>query len=1010
MSNSGIRVNPLGHQPSRSARHGLQIVRIKTGRETIPPVSAAIGEARLIITRKPFTWKEVYDGLELIANSPVSGEKVKRLTVNIRLATGHGIMGYKDKELTEPIDSVTVVNEIMRRVSIILKNDQAFSPENYFLVRQLINSLHVISEVDTIVEIRELAAYLDERMPTEDPEEDNAACPAMKHMRNEIHSRLNPQENIIVIQNLIEEIEPGLEEYKRSGQVRGFGPRIQSTLSDNPPYGKRLDEALEKLKKLKSLLEGLDLHGTQPGDIEKRIKEIRGFQRFLKTESAVEVNKRIEEFFSIIKEKDFWKACVQLGELRNRLNKLMVESSGSKKLSSDLIDLDTQRLSSVLIDLSLEKIGYILYGQIIHGQLSRIERGDMPGALKILKSLMLSVRAKGQGDEKLGSLANKIDAVSGDLGLFFLIDRIDRQCVKISNNMSDEYKKIAKEACKERGIVGKNAADIFVTQMIRGTTLQHLSDLISKIHAGLLRTIKEDRGQAFADNLTNISGQLFSFSNGDTEGGLKQASLLGNKGAYLCEMAKWGIPVPPGFVISTMVGREYLKTKALSAELKEGVKYKLNELEELTGMRFGDPEAPLVVSVRSGAKTSMPGMMDTILNVGLNDQTVKGLAKKGGELFALDSYRRFIELYSHQILGMDKSILDSIFTARFAETAKKRPLTPEEMRELIEKYKAKVMEVKGRPFPQDVFEQLFNAIEAVFMSWNSERAVSFRNHCKISDDLGTAATIQSMAFGNIDEISGTGKLCTRNRCTGERMLHGEFQYRAQGDDVMSGSVTPYTVGRLERQHPEIYKKLEDVCRIIEKNARGIMEIEFTIEGGKIYILQARKGELVSPEIETKAMAEMKAEGIDVDHSGQNTNGQKLTILDPNAKQEILTRGFRGSAGAATGFAVLDSETAIKWAAEGKNVILLRPDTSPSDYPGIEVSKGVLTSIGGTTSHAAECARGMNIPCVTGCESLKIDMETRTFRLNGFSFKEGDELSIDGWSGKVLRPIPVVDLI
>jgi len=493
--------------------------------------------------------------------------------------------------------------------------------------------------------------------------------------------------------------------------------------------------------------------------------------------------------------------------------------------------------------------------------------------------------------------------------------------------------------------------------------------------------------------------------------------LLGGKGANLAEMTVIGLPVPPGFTITTEVCREYQQTKTLSPEVLAQIDEALAKLEQKMGKKFGDSTNPLLVSVRSGAPVSMPGMMDTILNLGLNDETVEALAKAtGNERFAWDAYRRFIQMFSNVVLGIPLSNFESILEEHkhrhgFTQDIE---LQAEHFKQIVPEYKAVVEKFTGKPFPMDPREQLMAAIHAVFRSWDNPRAQVYRKVNKVPDTLGTAVNVQAMAFGNMGEDSATGVCFTRNPNTGEKEFYGEYLPNAQGEDVVAGIRTPYPIAHLKETMPAVYEQLYNMCELLESHYKDMQDIEFTVERGKLYMLQCRNGKR-TPIASIKIAVDLVKEGkITKDEAILRVEPDKVVnilhpAIDPKAKLDILATGLAASPGAASGIAVFDPDRAVALAGEGKKVIMVRPETSPDDIHGMVVSQGILTSRGGMTSHAAIVSRGMGKPCVVGCEAIKIDLEARLFTVNGRTIKEGDVISIDGATGNVMAgEVPVVD--
>ncbi len=508
------------------------------------------------------------------------------------------------------------------------------------------------------------------------------------------------------------------------------------------------------------------------------------------------------------------------------------------------------------------------------------------------------------------------------------------------------------------------------------------------------------------------------------EGSAQMRDLLGGKGAGLAEMTRVGLPVPPGFTVTTEACVEYYRRgRQFPADLWEQVLAALRTLEEKTGKRFGDPNNPLLVSVRSGAKFSMPGMMDTVLNLGLNDEVLTGLIRlTGNPRFAYDAYRRFIQMFGRIVLGIEGQKFDEIFEAKKRERGveKETDLTADDLAEVVAAFKELVRKETGKDFPQDPYEQLRLAIQAVFESWNNPRAIAYREYYKIPHDLGTAVNVQMMVFGNMGEDSGSGVAFTRNPATGEKELYGEFLPNAQGEDVVAGIRTPLKIAELKERFPEIYRQLEEIARRLELHYKDAQDIEFTVERAKLYMLQTRAAQRTA-QAAVKIAVDLALEGIiSREEAVQRVKPAQVEELlkprfDPEAKRaaaaegRLLARGVNASPGAAVGQVVFDADTAVAWAQAGRDVILVRTETNPDDVHGMIAARGVLTARGGATSHAAVVARGLGKPAVVGCEALNIDERHRLFTVAGVVVKEGDYISIDGTTGEVfLGAIPTVE--
>ena len=495
------------------------------------------------------------------------------------------------------------------------------------------------------------------------------------------------------------------------------------------------------------------------------------------------------------------------------------------------------------------------------------------------------------------------------------------------------------------------------------------------------------------------------------EGNASQKSLLGGKGSNIAEMTNIGLPVPQGFIVTTEACTEfYNQGEKLTDEIISQIRTNLSMLEKQTEKVFGDAVNPLLVSVRSGAKFSMPGMMDTILNLGLNDNTVEGIAKKtGNQRFAYDSYRRFIQMFGDVVLGIPKSLFEHALEAKKEKHGYKfdTELTAEDLKELVKEFKQIYKNEVGEDFPHNPETQLLMAVEAVFKSWNNQRAITYRNLYDIPHDIGTAVNVQSMVFGNMGETSGTGVAFTRNPSTGENKVFGEFLINAQGEDVVAGIRTPLSIDKLKEIMPVIYDEFISVSKKLEHHYRDMQDIEFTIEEGKLYILQTRAGKRTA-DAALRAAVEMVEEGlISEEEAVLRVDPKSLNQLlhpkfDPEElkKSTPIAKGLPASPGAASGKIYFTAEDAVEAALRGEDAILVRKETSPEDIEGMSKAKGILTSRGGMTSHAAVVARGMGKCCVAGCESVAVDEKNKTMTVNKAVYHEGDYISLDGSTGSV----------
>jgi len=507
-----------------------------------------------------------------------------------------------------------------------------------------------------------------------------------------------------------------------------------------------------------------------------------------------------------------------------------------------------------------------------------------------------------------------------------------------------------------------------------------------------------------------MSKFVYFFGKGKTDGNKDMRDTLGGKGANLAELANLGIDVPPGFTISTDVCRYYYKNnKSYPDGMKAEVEENLHKVEDVRGSKFGSSDNPLLISVRSGAAVSMPGMMDTVLNIGLNDSTVTGLVKKtNNERFVYDCYRRFVQMYGNVVLKVSHDEFEKILEEKKKERGAKldTELSGDDMKEIVARYKRKVKEFTNKDFPDEPEEQLWGAISAVFESWDTERAISYRKLHKIPDDLGTALNVQAMVFGNTGKSSATGVAFTRNAATGEKQRYGEYLVNAQGEDVVAGIRTPHPIKDLERDMPDIYRQLVSIFDNVERHYKDVQDMEFTIENGKLWMLQTRTGKRTA-QAAIKIAVDMVEEGlIDKATAVSRVDPTQLDqilhkMFDPKAKKEVIASGLNASPGAAAGKVVFTSNDAIALHERGEPAVLVRIETSPDDVAGMAVSEGILTARGGMTSHAAVVARGMGKCCVAGCGALDIDYGKEELRVGPRTIKKGKFLSLNGTTGEVM---------
>jgi len=504
---------------------------------------------------------------------------------------------------------------------------------------------------------------------------------------------------------------------------------------------------------------------------------------------------------------------------------------------------------------------------------------------------------------------------------------------------------------------------------------------------------------------------IYFFGSGKADGSGGMKDLLGGKGAGLAEMTNAGVPVPPGFTITTEVCNLFYDLgKRVPDGLDDAMREYMRKMEDALGggYRFADPDRPLLVSVRSGSKFSMPGMMDTVLNLGLNDTTVQGLIRlSNNERFAWDAYRRFIQMFGNVVMNIEKEVFEHIIN----DVKKKKKvkldlaLTAEDLAGLLDKFKAKVRQVAKRDFPQDPWEQLAMARDAVFGSWNNPRAITYRKLNDIPGNLGTAVNIQAMVFGNMGDNSATGVGFTRNPSTGAKEFYGEYLTNAQGEDVVAGIRTPHPITDLEKEMPQVYQQLRGITGRLEQHYRDVQDFEFTVQEGVLYMLQTRTGKRTASAA-VKIAVDMVSEGlISREEAVLRVEPASLDqllhpIIDPKARIKVIARGLPASPGAASGIVVFTADEAVKQSLTNK-VILVRPETTPDDIHGMDAAKGILTARGGMTSHAAVVARGMGKPCVSGCESIRVDLKNQKFTIGRLTVKAGEYITVDGGTGRVM---------
>ncbi len=574
---------------------------------------------------------------------------------------------------------------------------------------------------------------------------------------------------------------------------------------------------------------------------------------------------------------------------------------------------------------------------------------------------------------------------------------------KATAGKKSKPKKVAAKRTKVKKVKPKKAAP----KKIKAKKAKPVKVVVRKAKSQIVKEIAKP-GAKF----------IYYFGDGKAEGHGKMKEILGGKGSGLAEMTNTGAPVPAGFTISTEACRLfYDNDMRLPKGLEKEVARYMTRVEKSMGAKFGDPSNPLLVSVRSGAKFSMPGMMDTVLNLGFNDKTAQGLIKKtNNERFVYDSYRRFVQMFGNVVLAIDKGEFEEILQKKKDEKRIRQDasLMVDDLKELVKAFKAKIRQKTREPFPAEPYEQLRMTIEAVFKSWNNPRAIAYRRLHRIPGDLGTAVNVQAMVFGNMGDDCATGVGFTRNPSNGDNRFYGEYLINAQGEDVVAGIRTPQPIAKLEKEMPRVYKELRTITSKLEKHYKDMQDFEFTVQQGKLYLLQTRTGKRTAPAAVKIAVDMVKEKLITKEEALLRIEPVQLNQLlhrriDPAATIQVIAKGLAASPGAAVGKVVFSSEEAVRWKEEKQKVILVRHETNPDDIQGMAAAEGILTARGGMTSHAAVVARGMGICCVVGCESIKINEQRKQFMIDGLIVRERDILSLNGATGEViLGEVPTIE--
>ncbi|RJP16595.1 MAG: hypothetical protein C4520_18355 [Candidatus Abyssobacteria bacterium SURF_5] len=1046
------------------------------------------------------TWDQVFECIDNIVSNPqVNTELIKLLTVNLRVETG-SLPGYRGGGFAERADSVALSKQMRGKVEALMTIDLS-SDEMYLLVRQLVKSLPFFgASQDEIRTIRGLAEEIEYSFP----------CPITEDIRAEIHNKLSPRnldlvralidyaqtgeseglrkinkyqkvfqyqpEKFAGILKLLQELERELANVfephpgsidDRITDIYQFMSNISEIVSPQVnSYLRYLMGSIEKgnesliqtnleilLQMVQENIERaenrnyrrlfINLKATleraekrNPDDI---VQVIDAWRRDAVTLFFPSLVDPLEEFIKRLRAGDSLRAAIMLGNIRMLLR---------SKIKDPFLQSQTLpvTLEAIWLDLTLERIGYILFGEICNMKLAEITIEALPLTIDIIHSMVLNIRAKGQGTDDLEKDSQQLLDLkhSSELNfytIYSIVERIDAEISVVTDKMVGIYYDMTREIFRLRQIPNADeAASAFVDGLFRETTLQHLSELtlklltfsrsriahlMKRVRHPSVREISPKKITKIKQDLKSLSAKTstskfaYFFRPGFAEGGAAYYPILGEKGAYLTEMAKLGVRVPPGFVIPARVCNTFFQDgRILRAETRESLFQCLSKLEEITGCIFGDPERPLLLSVRAGSCVSMPGMMDTILNIGLNDETVEGLSRvSGNPVFAYECYCRLIFKFAASVMGYGD-------TAAFDQPRREGVASAAEMKEKARFLLERIKEAIGAAFPQDPRVQLVSSLKAIFSSWRSESAVTYRQIFNIPHHLGTAATVQQMVFGNRGSRSCSGVVFSRNPITGERRIFGEYLPCCQGEILVSGTGTPLPLSlyqdasnparALEQWDPVIYQQIEDAAQKLELHLRDMQDIEFTVEDGNLFLLQTRRAKRTD-HAALKIAVDLVSEGvIDVPTAVARLEEAGLwqlflPVFDPSAPKRIVAKGNPASPGVATGCLAFTSRDAVKRAHSGEHLILVADRTTPNDIGGISAACGVLTREGGMTSHAAINSRRMAKACITGCEMLRIDKEAQLLRIDSLELGPGDIISIDGYSGEVfLGAVDIID--
>lgn len=1046
------------------------------------------------------SWEEVFECIDQIVADPHGNtELIKALNINLRVETG-SLPGYQGSGFAEKADSIALSKQMREKLEQLMRIDLS-QDDMYLLVRQLVKSLPFFgASQDEIRELRGLAEEIEYTFP----------CPITEDIRGETHSKLSPRNLDLVraLLSYVEENDPEpLKRINKYQKVFQYGPdkfrgllsllkELECQLANvfEPHPGKifdRIEDINQFLGNISQIVSPQinsqlryllgSIENKNPSLIQTNIEILLNFldgaiaaaenvnyrllfenlrNRLAGVESrdpneiTVLINAwrrdavslffpglidSLEELIGYLVSRDALNATLVLGNIRMSLRQKIIHPLPQSQMNA-------VTLEAIWLDLTLERIGYILFGEVSNVIFADITIGMLPAAIDVIRSMIMSVRAKGQGTWQMEEVDAELAAIkqSDDLNfyaIYSVVERVNAEIGAVIDKTVETYYDVTKKVFALRHVPNADeAASAFVDGLFRSTTLQHLSELTLKLlnfsrtrMTELLKrvrhpSIREISYSKIAKIKRDIEGLAsreeppklaYHFWPGTAEGGMADYPILGEKGAYLAEMARLGVNVPPGFTLTSKVCNMFFSDGRVLCDRTQRLLLDcLEKVEEVTGCILGSSDRPLLLAVRAGSCVSMPGMMDTILNVGLNRETTEGLAHlTGNPLFAYECYYRLIMKYSASVLG---------FTPGEEALPGEEPLacsSPNEMQRIVESLLETVATATRKPFPQDPREQLMGAVKAIFSSWQSESAITYRQLFNIPHQFGTAATIQQMVFGNLGPLSCSGVAFSRNPLTGERHIFGEYLPCSQGEVLVCGRGKPLPLSSgeddrfarlsLQLRFPELYWELEAVARKIELHLGDMQDIEFTIENNTLYLLQTRPAKRtnhaalrVAIDLVNEGIIDKRLAVARLDEAGLKQ--LLLPVFSPSAPKRLIAKGNPASPGVACGKLAFKRRDAIRRAQAGEDIILVADRTTPNDIGSIAASRGILTREGGMTSHAAINSRRMAKPCVTGCESLKIEKEAQTLRVDSLKLGPGDSLSIDGYTGEVF--LGVVEII